>query len=456
MKKILILMMVIFLSVSQFAVGQEVMKFSLEEAQAYAIKNNYDIQNATTEIEIARNKVKETTAIGLPQINAGVSYNDFIDIPTQLIPGEFFGEPTGTFIPVKFGTKYNMSLNAQASQLIFSGEYIIGLQASKTFVKTSQRQQEKVLIDLEQKVAESYYLVLIAARNKVIIDSTLFTLREIREANTALYENGFIEETDVDQVSLLISDLEATLLDITNNLQVSKNLLKFQMGLQLENQIELTDKLDDLMALIDQGVLFAATFDYAKNIDYRIIENQQDLALLNLKLNKSLYLPSMYAFFSFSKTAQRNSWNFLQRDSDWRPLEEDQGWYNTTLWGIQLDIPVWSSGSRSAKVQQAKLQIEQLDVVKEQVTTGLKIAFSTRQNSFLNAWKVYQNKKTGLDLSWKIYQKTREKQLEGVSSSIELQQNYNQYLKSEGDYVMSMLDLLQSKLNLERLLTETN
>ncbi len=456
MKKILILMIVIFLSVSKFAVGQEVIKFSLKEAQAYAIENNYDIQNATTEIEIARKKVKETTAIGFPQINAGVSYSDFIDIPTQLIPGEFFGEPPGTFIPVKFGTKYNMSINAEANQLIFSGEYIVGLQASKTFVKTSQRQHEKVLIDLVQKVAESYYFVLIAVRNKVIIDSTLFTLREIHEANTALYENGFIEETDVDQVSLLISDLEATLLDITNNLQVSKNLLKFQMGLQLENQIELTDKLDDFMALIDQGVLFAATFDYAKNIDYRIIENQQDLALLNLKRNKSLYLPSMYAFFSFSKTAQRNSWNFLQHDSDWRPLEEDQGWYNTTLWGIKLDIPLWSGGSRFAKVQLAKLQIEQLGVVKEQVTTGLKIEFSTRQNSFLNAWKVYQNKKRGLDLSWKIYLKTREKLLEGVSSSIELQQNYNQYLNSERDYVMSMLEILKSKLNLERLLTETN
>jgi outer membrane protein TolC len=347
-------------------------------------------------------------------------------------------------------------IHAQATQLIFSGEYIVGLQASKTFVKTSQRKQEKALIDLEQKVAESYYLVLIAARNKGIVDSTLSTLREIQEANTALYENGFIEETDVDQVNLLISDLEATLLDITNNLQVSKNLLKFQMGLQLENQIELTDKLDDLMALIDQGVLFAATFDYHKNIDYRIVENQQDLAFLNLKRNKSLYLPSMYAFFSFSKTAQRNQWNFLQSDGDWHILEQDQGWYNTTLWGIQLDIPIWSSGSRSAKVQQAKLQIEQLEIVEKQVKTGLEIEFSTRQNSFLNAWKVYQNKKSGLDLSWKIYQKTKEKQLEGVSSSIELQQNYNQYLKSEGDYVMSMLDLLQSKLNLERLLTETN
>jgi len=268
MNRLLISILTIFLITPLVSQGQEVMTFSLDEAQAYAVEHNYDIQNAVTEIEIARKKKKEATAIGLPQINAGISYNDFIDIPTQLIPGEFFGEPAGTFIPVKFGTKYNMSLNATANQLIFSGEYIVALQASKTFITTSQRQHEKMLIELEQKVAESYYLVLIAARNKIIVDTTLVTLQKIQQANIALYESGFIEETDVDQVDLLISDLEAAQLDIINNLQVSKNLLKFQIGLQLENRIELTDNLDGLMEKLDQDVLFAATFDYRKNIDY--------------------------------------------------------------------------------------------------------------------------------------------------------------------------------------------
>ena len=131
MKKLWILLMAVMFSMPHIIMGQEVMTFSLEEAQAFAVENNYDIQNATTEIEIARKKVKETTAIGLPQINAGASYNDFIDIPTQLIPGEFFGGEPGSFIPVQFGTKYNMSLNAQANQLIFSGEYIVGCRHQK-------------------------------------------------------------------------------------------------------------------------------------------------------------------------------------------------------------------------------------------------------------------------------------------------------------------------------------
>jgi outer membrane protein TolC len=349
-----------------------------------------------------------------------------------------------------------MTLEASASQLIFSGEYIVALQASKSFIRSSIQERDKMLIELKQKVAESYYLVLIAERNKSIVDSILVTLKNIRDANIALFESGFIEETDVDQVDLLISNLEATQLDITNNLQVSKNLLKFQMGLQLDNKIVLTDDLDKLMDRLDKDLLFTATFDYRKNIDYRILQNKQKLATLGLKREKSRYIPSLHAFFSLSKTAQRNTWNFFSGDGDWKPLEQSQGWYNSTVFGVKMNIPLWSSGSRMAKVQQSKLKLKQLEVMDHKVKAGLEIQFGTLQNTFFNAWKVYQNKKKGLDLSWKIYRKTQEKQMAGVSSSLELQQNYNQYLNSERDYVMAMLNLLKAKLNLERLLTEVD
>ena len=237
MKRLLIIFGFSLLLNSLTAQQGQVMEFSLREAQAYAADHNYDIQNAITEIEISRKKMKEATSIGLPQIEGNIDYKDFLDIPTQMIPGEFFGEPPGTFIPVKFGTEYNMTLEASASQLIFSGEYIVALQASKSFIRSSIQERDKMLIELKQKVAESYYLVLIAERNKSIVDSILVTLKNIRDANIALFESGFIEETDVDQVDLLISNLEATQLDITNNLQVSKNLLKFS-SFSIESKLE--------------------------------------------------------------------------------------------------------------------------------------------------------------------------------------------------------------------------
>lgn len=423
--------------------------FSLEEARAFAAEHNYDVINALKDIEIAQKQVNETTAIGLPQIEGKVSYNDFIDIPTQLIPAEFL-DPTdpdlaGTFFPVKFGTKYNLTASLTASQLLFSGEYIVGLQASKVFKGLTEKQYDKMLIQLDRTVAESYYMVLVAERNKTIIDSTLISLKEIREANQALYENGFLEDTDVDQVNLLISDLEATLINIDNNLEISRNMLKFTMGLKLENEIVLTDELDELLEQVDKEVLYQSAFDYRKNIDYKLLENQQELAYLDLKRYKSQYLPQLYTFFNFQENAFRQEWNFLKSGEDW---------FKTTLWGVELNVPIFQSGARSSKVSQAKIQIDKLQVMDEKLKAGLNIQVSTVKNNFLNSWKVYQNKKDGLELSLKIYEKTQQKLKEGVSSSIELQQNYNQYLNSESDYVMAILDLLNNKLQLEELLTE--
>ncbi|MBE0639086.1 MAG: TolC family protein [Bacteroidales bacterium] len=430
------------LTAQEIASNDSVMRISLEDAKKFAFDNNYDIINAMKEIDIAREKVKETAAIGLPQVSGSIAYNDFINIPTQLIPGEFFGEEAGTFIPVKFGTKYNMSLSATASQLIFSGEYIIGLQAMRAIVDLSQKQHEKALIELVQNVSQSYYLVLIAERNKLIVDSLLESLTEIRDANVALYENGFAEDIDVDQVNLLISDLNATLMNIQNNLSVSKNMLKFQMGLKLENEIELTDNLDDLLGKVDQEVLVQSGFDYRRNIDYRILQNQQELTNLNLKRYKSLYLPRLYAFVNYAENAQRNEWNFM---------DMTQQWYTTTIFGVQMDIPIFESGNRSAKINQVKIQLDQLEVTDNKLQAGLNIQYSTVRNNFINAWKVMKNKEQGLELSQKIYDRTRLKVLEGVTSSIELQQIYTQFLNSERDYVMAVLDLLNNKLELERL-----
>lgn len=455
MKKVLMILLIPLVLAAPVAKSQDLAadtsqsNFSLAQARAFAQEHNYDVINALKDIEIARKKVKETTAIGLPQISASLAYNDFIDIPTQLIPAEFL-DPTnpdlaGTFFPVKFGTKYNMTASATANQLLFSGEYIVGLQASRVFVDFSQKQYDKMLIQLDRRVAESYYMVLIAERNKVIIDSTLASLREIQQANEALYESGFIEDTDVDQVNLLVSDLQANLINIENNMEISRNMLKFTMGLKLENQIVLTDDLDILLESVDADVLRKAPFDVRKNVDFSILENQQELAYLDMKRYKSQYLPRLYTFFNFQENAYRQQWNFFKGDEDW---------FKATIWGVQLDVPIFQSGQRSAKVSQAKIQLEKLEVADQQLRTGLELQVSTLRSNFLNSWKVYQNKENGLELSLKIYRKTQQKLLEGVSSSIELQQNYNQYLNSERDYVMAILELLNNKLKLEELLTE--
>jgi outer membrane protein TolC len=199
----------------------EVKEFSLREAQIYALEHNYEVINAVTDVEIARKKVKENLAIGLPQVDASAGYTNFIELPTQLIPAEFFGGEAGDFVEIQFGTQHNATWNASLNQLIFSGQYFVGLQAAQAYVGLMERNLEKNHIEIKDLIAKSYYPVIILQQNKVVFDSTLASLENMLYETDEYYKAGFLEDTDVDQLQLLISDMETTIKNLENQLEIA-------------------------------------------------------------------------------------------------------------------------------------------------------------------------------------------------------------------------------------------
>lgn len=449
-----------FISLSMFA--QETIQFSLEDAIKHSLVYNTTIKNAITDIEIARKKVNETTAIGLPQVNAKLSNTNYLNIATTLMPDfispavfavneDNFGltpiTPQGdpTFFPVSFGTKYNASAEITVSQLIFNGSYLVGLQAAKAYLEQSKVQSEKSRIDIKESVTSAYYLVLVTQKNKSILDKTLSSLQSMHRELQEIYKQGFIEDTEVDQIKLMIADLETNLLFVSNQTKLSKSYLKLLLGIDVQATINLTDNLDDLLENIKNPAILTSDFLFSKNIDYRILENQKELSLLSLKNEKANSLPVLSAFFTAQTNAMRDSYDFLKGGKPWYP---------TTLWGVQMDIPIFSSFSRSSKVKQAKLELKKLEELQFQLQNSLNTEEDNSKTNFKNAILIHQNKKNAALLANKIYQKTQLKYKEGVSSSMDLLQSHNQYLESEGNYIASIVDLVNTKLALEKLFSE--
>ncbi len=426
--------------------SQEVKKFSLKEAQIYAMENNYTIRNSLIDVEIAKKRVKENLAVGLPQISASASYNNNIELPTMLIPGEFFGVDSIEFIPIQFGTKHNATWNASVSQLIFSGQYIVGLMASRSYVDLIAANQEKSEIDIKYLVAKSYYPVIILQENRLFFDSTLINLKKMLYESEEYYKNGFIEDTDLDQLQLLINNMETTISNINNQLTLATNMLKYQMGLKAADSIVLTDHLDDLMNDVNRTYLLNTKFDYNDHIDYKILQNQERMAVLDLKLKRSEYLPNLSAFYTYQQNAQRDKINFAA---------SDQPWFTSQILGINLNVPIFSSGNRKYKVQQSQLQLDKLKISDEQLKQGLSLKIMTLKSDFTNSYLVYTNKKLSLGNAEKIYDKNELKYKEGLVSSLDLSQSYNQYLTTQIDYLGSILDLLNKKTDLEKELTKT-
>lgn len=437
------------------------MSFSLKQAQDYAVLNSYKTVNAGTDITIAQKKVGQTTTIGLPQISASAKYQNYIDIPTQLMPNFLTPAVDGVLLqhglitpsellpassdkfPVQFGSKNNFTADVTATQLLFDGTYIVGLQAAKTYVEISKNTYAKTEIEVKETVAQAYYLVLVAEANRSILDTTLQNLNKILSDTKEYLKNGYIEETDVDQFQILVSTMTNKLNMVDRQIEIAYNLLKYDMGLGLGSKVILTDKLDNILMNAVAENLVAKDFNYKNHVDYKALQTLEKADLLVLKKDKFGYLPSMAAYISTSRNAQRSSFNFLEKGQDW---------YKTTIFGVSLTIPIFDSGLKHFKIQQDNLDLQKLKVLQSQMQQALELGVENSRAKLKTYTDQYQTDLTNMQLAKKIYDKTIIKYKEGISTSLDLTQTYNQYLTSQGTYFTTVLDLLDAQSDLNKAL----
>lgn len=291
-----------------------VLSFSLQQAQDFAYQNNYDLKNSATDVKIADKMVKQNTAIGLPQINGEIDYMDYIDIPTIIIPGEFIGQP-GTEFALQMGAKYNATGKASLTQLVYSGQYLVGLQTAKAYLETAKQKNLKDKVDIRDQVANAYYQLLVTDEAIKILDSTYVVVSRLVDEARKAQAQGLIEDIDVDQADLNRSNLEAQLTDTRSSRNIAYANLKFLIGLKDEQELTLSDNLDYFLAQVNRDALINQPFDYRRNIDFTLLKKSDYLTLMQYKLSKTAYQPALAGFLAISANAQRTDWNFLKLTS---------------------------------------------------------------------------------------------------------------------------------------------
>lgn len=456
----------LFLALTSLALlaRSQTQPLTLQQACDFALKNNLQIKNAEADISIAKQKIWETTAIGLPQVSASVQYQNFLDIPTSLLPDFISPSVYGVllqtglidpsqmpsssetqFFPVKFGTQHNASASLSVSQLIFSGQYIVGLQASKVFRTLSEQSYQKTVVDVRLAVFDTYSLILSLQANKSILDSNLLKFKDLYRETNEMKKQGFVDEIAVDQLALNVSNLENATLQLQRQIEVAMNLLKFQMGMELNTPIQLVDKLEDIVISINPQLYSDTIMKTESNIDLQLMATQVKLQELNVRREQSTYLPTLVGIFSYSEKAMRDEFDFFDGSKDWFP---------TTLVGVNLDIPIWSSGSRHAKIQQAKLNLLKTNNSFELVNQSLQMQYQQARTAFISSQEKYAHEKQNLELSEKIFNKTAVKFKEGLASSMELTQTQMQFLSAQANFFAASLELITNKNKLEKLFSK--
>ncbi|NQY67160.1 MAG: TolC family protein [Flavobacteriales bacterium] len=431
---------VIMLFMVSFSFGQAV-SYSLQQAQDFALKNSAVVKNGEIDIEIAKAKIKEITSTGLPQISGEVKYNNFIDIPTQVAPARAFDPtaPEGLLVPLQFGTSNNASAGITASQLLFDGTYIVGLQAAKVYRQLSETGAKKAKLDVKESVASSYYMALMADENVKIYKRSLDNVKKTLNELILMLNNGLIDAQEVDQMKLTSSTMTNMYDRAVTQKNVALELLEYQMGLKGEGEISLTDSLGALMNSAEDINLLGQKLDVKSHIDYQLISNQKSLLALDVKKEKFRRLPSVAGFFTHSQNAFSNELKF-------------SNWYPTTIVGVSANIPIFGSGMSTYRIKQATLELEKIENTRISLLKGLESGYANAHSEYNAAIKNGRVAKRSRDLAQRILDKTILKQKEGLASSMEVTQANTQFVNAQGQYMNSVFGLLTSKIKLQKAL----
>jgi outer membrane protein len=415
-------------------------RLSLEEAKKYALTHNLNMQTARADLKIAEKQIWEITATGLPQVDAVVGYQNFFDIPTSLVPAEFFGGQPGDFAEIQFGIKQNLNASATISQLIFDGSYIVGLRAARIFRELATQNLQRSEIEIKNQVTEAYLLVLLTRDNLNITQQNLSNLQKTLRETEQILKAGFTDPINVDQLKLTVANMQNTIATLQRQQKITANLLKFQLGIDIDQNIELTDSLDGLFEVL-AGEAVAGDFNPGAHIDYKLMLSQQTMDLMALRREQSFVLPRLSASYTYQQMAMRNEFNFLKANEPWFP---------TSFLAVNLNIPIFSSGFRASRVQQAKLQLEKSSLATRQVEQSLKLQMQQALADYETALEKFNTQKDNLGLAQRIMQRTTIMHREGLASSLELTQANDQLLATQANYLNAMFELLNAKNNIEK------
>jgi outer membrane protein TolC len=414
--------------------------FSLQQAIDYSLQNQNNIKNAMIDEQIAKAKVREITGMGLPQINASFDLKDFVEIPTSLIPAEIFGGPAGTYAAVQFGTKYQATAGLDASQLIFSGDYFLGLKASKVFVELSEKATQRTKIETSATVSKAYYTVLVNQERIKLMDANVIRIKKAMDDTKALLDNGFVEKIDYDRLSVAYNNLLVEQEKVNRLLELGVYLLKYQMGMDINANLALTDKLEDVKFDITEKVS-AEKFDYKKRVEYNLFETQRDLAQLDLKRNKFSYLPQAFAYGSLSGAAQRNEFDIFDTKKSWFPM---------ALIGAKITMPIFTGGQRYYKTQQAKLKLDQAENNMSFMQKSIDLEIASTTTLLKNTSQTLSIQKKNIETAQEVYRVTKLKQEQGVGSTLEMVTAETALKEAQTNYFNALFDALVAKIDFDK------
>lgn len=413
--------------------------FTLQQAVQYGLKNHLSVKNAELDIIGAELTIKQIKASGLPQINGSFQYTYNAIIPTQLLDAKNFdpNAPDGAVTKFKFGVPWAGQTGVSLNQLIFDATWLVGLKAAPVYRELAKKAVTNTKITIAENVTKAYYSVLVAEERSKILDLNIAridsTIREMKVMN----QQGFIEKIDLDRLEVQRNNLVTETQKVKNLILLSKSLLKFQMGMKLDEPITLTDKLENVDTK-PLAMLEAQSVDYTNRIEYSTLMVQRQLSTLDIERTQKGAIPK----FSFNGTFGAGHSN-----TRFNPFER---WFGSSALSLVIQIPIYDSGLRKIQLQQQRLALTKLDQSALLLRESFDLESQNASLNLKNGLETLNVQQRNLDLATEVIRVTKIKYQSGTGSNIEVVNAESALKEAQTNYFAALYDVLIAKVDLDK------
>ncbi|MEP7109575.1 MAG: TolC family protein [Ferruginibacter sp.] len=431
----------ILTTVSLFIFGagtmaQKTNEFSIKQAVDYGLTNSVQVKNALLDVLIQEQYTRDITSGAFPQITANGSVTDYLYIPTSLLPGEIVGQPAGTYLPVKFGTKYGSNAGVSLSQVIFDGQVFVGLQARKSSIDARRKAAEITQENIKANIYKVYYQLVVSKTLIELLDANISRMEKWDHDTREIYKNGFAEKVDVDKLTVQLANLQTEKLKTMNSIRNGYAGLKVLLGMPLKDSLVLTDTLNDTQ--VKENIVESSVYKYNDRKEYQLLEITNKLNAYNIKRYRLSQIPVLNFNANYSKQAQRTKFDIFNKGD----------WFTTSYIGLNINIPIFKGFSTRAKITQSKLELQQtrnqLEGLKISIDNDVEVA----KNNFITATSTMDYQKQNMALAELVYEQTKRKYEAGTGSSTEINTAQVDLKTAQTNYISALYDAIIARIDL--------
>jgi len=410
-------------------------EFSITQCVEYAYKNNLQVKNALLNIKSQEAINKEVTASALPTVTATVGGVNYLELPVSLLPGEIFGGTAGSFIPVRFGTKFNANASLQLQQLLFDGQVFVAIQARRATIALQQKSAEVTEEMIKTNIHKIYYQLVVSKTQITLLDANIERLQKLEHDTRELYKNGFVEKLDLDKIAVQIANLQTEKLKATNAIEIGYIGLKTLLGMPVKDTLILTDKISEEQIITD--VASNQDYAYTDRKEFQAVSLGKKLNEYNIKRYQLSYLPTIAMSGAFTKNAQRNQFNFFKGGD----------WFTTSFVGLNISTPIFDGFARKARITKAKIDLQQTENQLQNLRLTIDAEVTQAKMNFATAISTLSYQKKNMQLAESVYAQTKKKYEIGTGSNIEITAAQTDLVTAQTNYIGAMYSAIIARVD---------